>query len=412
MAHHAHDPVGEHPHQHGQEGHHGGSGGYRYPGEAACGLPAPGAQALSYQGGGRVLHAVAGQVAETFGYDGEGVGGNRDRAQRRDYHRGGYVGPSRDEVLQPQRPGDSECVPVDFPAVAGASGPGLVLFCQEPAASEFPARAEDVPQQEKSGAEHGQTRTYRGSGDAHAQFEYEQVVEAHVKHAHADAGDAGYLGVAAGHQRALAEYRELVGGQEHRVDAEVCGRVGANLLRTAEPSGKRSAERDSEQGEGEADHQHREHALAEDSGRTPEIPGPAAVGYLHAESRAVGVAEAAEYPGRRAHQPDCCRLRRTQPAHHGRVDVAHQAHGQLGHDGGEGEQQRELELLAPAHFGSRPQFAEKYVLAFSHRAANLQILYTKRPPDGQGAIVHNFVENFGGHGPGKLAGLDILCLNL
>ncbi len=130
----------------------------------------------------------------------------------------------------------------------------------------------------------------------------------------------------------------------------------------AEPRGQPRAERYPEQGEQHAHGQHRRQPPPEDHARAAEIPGAAAVGDLHAEAGAVGIAEAAQNPGRGAHEADRGGFGGTQPSDHRGVDVAHQAHGELGHDGRERKQQRELELLPPAHPCARPQLAEQYVL--------------------------------------------------
>ena len=331
MAHHAHDAVGEHPHEHGEEGHHRGAGGYGDPGEAAGGGFLTGSEALSDQCGGRVLHAVSRKVAEAFGYDGEGIRGDRDRAQRRHYDCGCDVCASRHEVLQPQRPADSESVGVYLPAAAGPQRLRPVLLGHPPVSSELPAGGEYVREQEETGAEHRKSCAYRGSRNSHAHPEDEYVVEQYVEHAHRDAGDAGYLGVAARHEGALTEHGELVGRQEHRIYAEIRRSVGAYLLRTSEPAGERAAEGNAEQGEQHADREHGDQTLAEYARGAPEVPGPAAVGDLHAESGAVGVAEAAEYPGGGADEPYRRRFRRTEPADHRRVYVAHQTHRKLGH---------------------------------------------------------------------------------
>jgi hypothetical protein len=104
-----------------------------------------------------------------------------------------------------------------------------------------------------------------------------------------------------------------------------------------------------QQREQHADAQGREHAVSENALRTDEILRPATVCDLHAEAGRGGIAEAPEDPGRAADQADGGSLLGAEPAHHRSVDVAHQAHRQLGHDGRPCKQEGELELLTPAH---------------------------------------------------------------
>ena len=123
---------------------------------------------------------------------------------------------------------------------------------------------------------------------------------------------------------------------------------------------------DAQQGQQQADSHRAVQALPEDAPRPGEVLGPAAVRDLDAESRTVGIAEAAEDPGGRAHQPDGGGLLGTEAPDHRRIDVAHQAHRQLGQDGGKREQQGERELLTPGHRGPAAELAEKDIFASGH----------------------------------------------
>ena len=65
-------------------------------------------EALTDQRRGSLRDTVAGHIAETFGSDGERVGGNGDDTERCDDHRRCNLRPANGHVLESHRQGDAE----------------------------------------------------------------------------------------------------------------------------------------------------------------------------------------------------------------------------------------------------------------------------------------------------------------
>ena len=188
--------------------------------------------------------------------------------------------------------------------------------------------------------------------------EIEEYVQSHHHHTH----HARHHHIARTAEHAVAEHRELEGGQTQRDDGDVNGRRAADVLSPTQPSWQERTDGKHRHSQQQANHQHGHDALAQSGTCTYGVVAAKLMADLNVEAGSRSRTDAAHQPHGGLHQSDGSRSGSAKAAHHRSVDILHHRGGELGEYGRRGKTQHEPRLLGERHRRSLTYHSEKYVL--------------------------------------------------
>ena len=331
------------------------------PGKALGHIPAVRAHGLAHQGKGGVLDAVASHIAQALGADAQAVGRNGGGAQTRHDADEQHLCRRKGRTLCGQR-----CAHLPQVLQAGfGDAPGSGLADAQRA----------VPQQQDSKGQHaaddgGQSGAQCGTRhaeacapDGHAVAEQlhlpggvdEEEVEDHVQHAGQHADEARRQGVAGRAQHGGIGAHGHGKGQGSGPDGKVGRGICLQRRVRAQPPGQEAADADAEGCRRAAHHEIEDHGLAQHAPGIVLPVGTQILRHLNGKGHVQARQHPVQQPGAGADDADGCRGRRTDVAHHGRVDVLHGRDHDLLQDGRDAQREHHLQgvpqrhLFAPAH---------------------------------------------------------------